>query len=128
MLRPLWKVLSVSWEVEQASPARIRGLFLQKQTHKCLLPLHWFLGRERRLCGAPPLTPPLNTTHQPAARLVEQLVFPLGPQIQRSVMRRSCGGLSPGFFMCSLAQCSAAADGAALCVWRLTMGNGIFNI
>lgn len=36
--------------------------FLQKQTHKCLLPLHWLLWSERRLRGAP-------------TRLVEQVVF-----------------------------------------------------
>lgn len=70
-----WKVLSVSGEVEQASPARVRGLFLQKQTHKCRLPLHWLLWRKPLQSPHPiphparPLTPPTNQQRSLSSRL-----------------------------------------------------------
>lgn len=66
---------------------------------------------------------PPHTHHPPTSSAARRAgCFPLGPWIQRSVMRRSCGDLSPDFFMCSLAHRSAPADGVSLCVWRWEMG------
>lgn len=61
---------------------------------------------------------PHHTHHPPTSSAACRAgCFPLGLRIQMSVMSRNCGGLSPDFLMCSLAQRSASADGDAPGIW-----------
>lgn len=71
LLRLPWKVLSVSGEVEQASPARVRGLFCRNRPISAFFLSTGFCGESVASAEPPPHPPP----PAPPPQLVEQVVF-----------------------------------------------------